>query len=343
MNLPNEITFKIFLEIKNVSRLKQLNKKFEFLVTEYIDYYYGIFDKISPNWKVDLKPLIKKLIKNKKNNEILFLRNNYHLTENDERYINFYAGYYNNPDLINNYRVASNGAALGGHLELLKNIGIVNMNKNEAEEQAKISGNEDIINWLNEENSHMIKIIEDYKSHPDSYNCDIIYFIIKNRDLNALKWIWNENNPINYYFTINSIFYDAFCTLNFDIMMWALKNGAYKNIPGDKNFKNIVDLLNWLIKNKIKSASLVIEKIGSNGRIDLAYDFSGSRKKLRKLTSYAARYGHLELVKWAIEKGFDDYGFILINAAAGARINVINYLYDLGYRNSNFLAKGAAK
>lgn len=123
--LPNEILFKILSNVPNLINYEIVNKRFKDIIDSIFDYYRKKFSKIIPEQIYDadnIKPIVRLLIEKKKIKYIKFLYNNG--GDEAQKYINFYAGYFNDNELINllhlsNYKYILCGAALNGNLQII--------------------------------------------------------------------------------------------------------------------------------------------------------------------------------------------------------------------------------
>lgn len=311
--LPDEIFIKILLFVPDLYKLRQLNKNYDYEINNIYNRFNNLFIQITQTdeWIKRIKFLIKILIQNKNLEAIVFLLNNYQ--KQSQEFASFYAGYYKytellNLSLLNNYLKLGEGAAEGGHLDIVKfaiSRGIKNLN------------------WL-------------------------LYAAAKGGRLNVVKYFIENNtygitvNSINY-----AAAYAAEFNHN-EVLEYLLKKGAnnltlmstYAALGGNITF------IKYALNNGVKNFSAIILKAAEGGHLHIVeLIYPRIPYMLRQIANAAAKGGKLNIIIWAFEKGIntiEDINEIAEIAAKYDHLNVIIWAFQHGANIVNDIALVAA-
>ena len=317
--LPDDILYKIILEAKGARKLTKLNKKFQQVISPFIDHFIDIYYELVPNWKKNIKKLVDELMKRKKLDSIKFLINNYIVNKFS---LLASAAKYGN---LTMFEYSQNLLESGTPLNKITSWAILGNNKDiilYCIERGATNYNE-IAAWAVSQNlMEIINMIPVEKMDQTVYR-SMLYSAIKSKNINmynfALKHIKNINR--------NKISLTAAKYGNLEVfnhkgidrekaMLLALKNSQM----------NIVRFL--LDKGGINLYSVILRGSVQSNNIDIIkYFISNNYINVFNVLLYTVEIGKLELFKQltAVYKDFDKEA-LLSRASFINQLNFIKYL-----------------
>jgi len=285
LNIPKELILKIFQSIPNLSKLRELNKEYKNLIDDIFEYYNKKFNSVCENWKNNFDKLINRLIGDNDINSVLFLYNNYKESHRD---INFYAAYYDNKSLfnllpLNDAQQIANGAALGGHIDIVKReIKNGASDYEEIANNAALGGHENIVKYAVEvlKVKNLVGLVHNAVI---SKNSQLVKYIVSlgMKNFNYIAAVSAANGIEN-------------------ILKYAVKNGA-------NNFEQIGEV--GAAGNHLH---IVVFALNNNARNLNEMAYAATRNGFLNIVEFLDQYSNKSLNYKEIARIADEYGYLYI-------------------------------
>lgn len=289
---PVEITYNIFIYVKNLYLYKIVNKTFYFIITDMFSYYMKIYSQYLKNWFINRIGIIRMLIKNNNIKALMFFINNYKV-DKIYYYITEYASLYNNIEALklsftNNYYdydAILIYASIGGHENLV--LLALNNGAIEKDNAAVYAAKNGMLN--------IIKIL--YKNKSDIDLSYITLYAASHGHLNVIEWC-NENCTIN----INFVAIESARNGSYDVSVWAYKMGAH---------------LFYICKSAIEGNHQKIVEFSYENGIEI-----------NEIAYFASKYNRINILKWSLNKGANNINSIIRNAVDTNNVDILNMFND---------------
>lgn len=156
----------------------------------------------------------------------------------------------------------------------------------------------------------------------------------------------NRGADINYYMIMRRAV--VYQDLQFVVSLIELGANDFETMANYAALTNKIDILNYAIEQGGEMISYfdVVKNAVIYGNIDLVKNILDNHNidNIQKLGNTAASFGHLEILKYFISLGANDYAYMVKKALKHDHLNVIKYLLESGlYININNIAIAAVK
>ena len=258
------------------------------LVKQTFEYYESLYNSIDENWKNRSISLIKELFARKNRDAILFLINNYN--SKNLKYISFYAGYYNDIDILSfvkniDYREVALGAAETGNLKCIQFA-----LDNGADNYEKI-----------------IMICAKY-----GY-LDIIEYIVNIKGINMYQEI-AEISALNKHK---------------NILEYALDRGVkdFRYIANNAAKSGDLNIVKYVVSKCAKYFQEIANYSAYCGYEDIMhYAIENGGNNFQEIGYWASWGGRKNIVIYALEHGAHDVGEILLQAVIQKHQDIVEYM-----------------
>lgn len=352
MDLPNEIMFKILSLLPDNYKLRIVNKQFKYIIENIASYYNNKFNNITKNWKKNIKKLIPHLIEKNDIDSIIYLSTNFTLNKTEQYEINFYAGFYNNTELINSnltnsYQTILNGAAYAGNLDLIEKYKDRIYSLECLESYAAKGGKKNILKYINKQdiiNSNIIicsaaegghlDIILEYMNYVDNANI-LLYDMIalsaaKYGHLHIIKWAYEKGATDNVMFEITIL---AAENGFLDIILWGVDNGIhiFNRIASISSSNGHLNIIKWLIDDiHYDDYDNIAFNAAEYGHLDIIkYVMKYNKNIINLVANIAASNGYFDVLQYALENNADDFIGISMGLVINGEIYIIDYIFKL--------------
>ena len=323
--LQRSVLIKILMNIPDLISIYKStsNTDLKKLIDGIFIYYDKKFSKIYDNWSNNIKLLVKILVKLNKRKDILFLVNNYRRNVKLSSYVNFYAGYYGQIDVVPtniiNYKKLLEGSFDGNNSTIITNI----------LEKSIVEGKIDVIKEIDKMG---IKL---------NYNFIVLYAAIKGI-LSSVEY--GINNGAD---NINQVAYYATKYNHFDIIKFAFKRGAdnENECAVLAAFLGYYDIVKYLIeKGADNYLDIAIAAAMKNNLDIIKLAIKNQPNSVLETTAFElAKRAYLDSVKYLVSQGVEDFKMIGIYGAIGGHKNIVDYAIENGVTDYVDMAKYAAK
>lgn len=323
LQLPFELIVKIFTYTPDLKNLlietdTQEYDKLHNLIAEIFNYYMNRYELLYSNWKNDPSSLIKKLIENNDIDSLVFLINNFSIN------YNILFGYlllYNRKNLYEyfskklnteiNYIKLAKDAAEDGNLELFKYASkILNKCYQEFTYFAAKYGKLNIIEYIIENCKENINI-EQIAAEASYYgHINIVKAMIEKYHVDNLNEIassaveGNHEDILAYVLSRTNHLYEDFLA---ELAIKAGKKGHYKIV------KYLIQLgINDEYYIDIIAFNLAF--VGNVNIMEYLYKISNKKINMNDIADNAAYSGNMEVLKWALLNGANNYRNIAFTA-----------------------------
>lgn len=123
---------------------------------------------------------------------------------------------------------------------------------------------------------------------------------------------------------------------NIRVMEWCMERGFCMNsgVMAAAARTGSLDIVQWLIDNKCEFGPIVTEEAAAQGSMKMVrflrrkYPYTSGKSSA---VSYAARNGHMDIVKYLVRKGYPVCEMAAGFAALGGNLEILKYFHERGY------------
>lgn len=340
LNLPYDMIFIIFTQLKNLKQYKIVNKNILKIIDSIFSYFTSMYSKLEQNWEsnpISFNNLISKLVKINNIDGLIFLINNY----NNKYYLvdriaAYYTGVYNNIEvikigLINDFKNnIINGAAQGNNYELIKRIF--------DENNGRVILKNAVIISIDYKNFELTKKLLELAIFPFSHKYINIFATraasVGNLDL--VKYLFENYHATN----VTGVGVEAASKKYSDIVLWAFNRGANLTDIAVSAVENANDIetLNWAYSVGFVDPNDIAYAAATIGNLEVLTDSltRGANINNFMIMKRAVIFQNFDFVKTLVEMGANDFQIMAEAASFANKLDIYKYAIEKSNGNLSY-------